>query len=101
MRKNSASITALLIGISLGILGGMLFAPAGGANVRNTLTYQLKRTKSKLQDLIKVLALVRAKGMVTSKAKVAGQEVIDKTVQKAQRLLAEVNNLAAQLEGNQ
>jgi len=101
MRKNSASITALLVGIALGVLGGILFAPAGGASVRNTLTYQLKKTKTKLQKLIQVLALLRAKGIVTSQAKVAGQEVVDKTVQKAQKLLAEVNALAAQLKASQ
>ena len=92
MRKSSASITALLVGVVLGILGGILFAPAGGASIRDTLTYQLRRFKVKLQELIKELALVSTKTMVTSKAKVTGQEVIDKTVQKAQKLLAEVND---------
>ena len=95
MRKKSASITALLIGAALGILGGILFAPSRGVSARDTLTYQLKRLKEKLQELIKELSLVSTKTMVTSKAKVAGQEVIDKTVQKAQKLLAEINELSS------
>ncbi|MEM7055761.1 MAG: YtxH domain-containing protein [Bacteroidota bacterium] len=100
MRKYSASITTFLLGTALGILGGILFAPTEGASTRDILTYQLKRLKIKLQAFIKELALVSTKNTVASKAKIAGQEVVDKTVQKAQKLLVAVNELSSQLESN-
>lgn len=100
MRKSSTSIIILAIGGALGILGGILFAPASGSNTRGALSYQLSRLREKIQELIKELVLVSTKARVTSKAKAAGQEVVDKTVNKAKQLLREADELAAQLKGN-
>lgn len=100
MRKYSANITTFLLGAVLGILGGILFAPTEGTSTRDLLTYQLKRLKVKLQAFIKELVLASTKTPVASEAKIAGQEIVDKTVQKAQKLLVAVNELSSQLESN-
>ena len=96
MRKNSISITTLLVGVAIGVVGGILFAPTSGTNLRKVLSYRVKNYVEQLQELIK--ALSRTKVAVSSRAKVAGQEVIDETISKAQQLLQDANELAAQLE---
>ena len=96
MRRKSISIIYLLLGATLGLVGGILFAPASGINVRQVLSYKVKNYIEKLQELIKALSYTKA--AVSSQAKAAGQEVIDETISKAKQLLQDANELAAQLE---
>jgi gas vesicle protein len=96
MRKNSVSIFALLLGIVLGIIGGILFAPAKGTNIRNVLTYRVKRYTEKLQELLKTL--LHTKTGVSNQAKTASQELIKETIDRAKQLLEDANELAAELE---
>ncbi len=96
MRKNSGSLFWLLTGATLGIAGGLLFAPVRGSIVRNMLTYRIRRYAEKLQELIKALA--NSKTTSTSQAKLASQEVINETIQKSKQLLADANELAELLE---
>ncbi len=96
MRKNSGSIIALFLGTVVGIVGGILFAPARGANVRKLLSYRVQSYVEKLQELIRTLSHTQA--ISSSQAKAAGQEVIDATIHKAKQLLQDANELAAQLE---
>jgi gas vesicle protein len=96
MRRHSISIIALLLGTAAGILGGVLFAPTRGANVRKALSYRVKSYVAKLQELLQ--ALSHTKAAVSSHAKAAGQEVIDETIKKAKQLLQDANELAVQLE---
>jgi gas vesicle protein len=96
MRRKSISIIALLFGAALGVVGGVLFAPARGTNVRSVLSYKIKSYIEKLQELIK--ALSNTKTAASSQAKAAGQEVIDETISKAKHLLQDANELAVQLE---
>ena len=96
MRKNSISILALLLGTAVGVMGGVLFAPARGSSVRKILSYKVKSYVAKLQELIKTLS--QTKVVVSTQAKTAGQELIDETISKAKLLLQEANELAAQIE---
>ena len=96
MRRNSVSIIALFLGAVVGIIGGILFAPSRGTNVRKVLSYRVKNYVERLQELIK--ALSRTQATASSQAKAASQEVIDETINKAQQLLKDANDLAAQLE---
>jgi len=96
MRKKSIGIIPFLAGAASGIVVGMLFAPASGISVRKVLSYRVKNYVEKLQELIKALSYT--KSAVSSQAKAAGQEVIDETISKAEQLLRDVNELAAQLE---
>ena len=95
MRKKSISIIALLLGTAVGIIGGILFAPARGTNARRVLSYKIKSCGDKIQELIK--ALSHTQTAVSSQAKAAGQQVIDETISKAKQLLQDANELAAQL----
>jgi gas vesicle protein len=101
MRKYISHILTLSVGLSIGILGGILFAPAGGENLRRSLSFQLKKLGIKVRDLGKDLSWVKNKNIVTSLAKLAGQDLVDRTIQKADKLLEEVKSLAAQLENSQ
>ena len=96
MRKNSISILALLLGTAVGVMGGVLFAPARGSSVRKILSYKVKSYVAKLQELIKTLS--QTKVVVSTQAKTAGQELMDETISKAKLLLQEANELAAQIE---
>ena len=80
----------------MGIVGGMLFAPTRGTNARKVLSYRIKRYAEKLQELVK--ALSKTQMTVSNQAKAAGQEIIDQTVERAQQLLKDANELANQLE---
>lgn len=96
MRKNLIHIGSLFLCVVVGVGVGILFAPVRGIHVRNMLSYRIKSCVEKLQELIKTLSHARAN--VSSQAKVASQKVIDETIYKAQQLLQEANELAAQLE---
>jgi len=96
MRRNSFSLMTLLLGMAMGMVGGMLFAPTPGVHTRKRLSYKIKNYSEKLRALIKTLA--SAQQGVSNQAKLASQEIIDQTIQKAQQLLEEADALAAQLE---
>jgi gas vesicle protein len=96
MRRNSISIVTLFLGAAVGFVGGMLFAPISGNNVRKVLSYKVRSYAEKLQELIKTLS--NTKVAVSSQAKAAGQEVIDETISRAKQLLLDANELASQLE---
>ena len=98
MRKNSKNLLLLLAGAAVGLVGGLLFAPARGVSIRNILTYKVKRYAEKLQELIKTL--MHSHTANVSQAKAASQEVINETIQKAQQLLADANDLAEVIENS-
>jgi gas vesicle protein len=100
MRKKISHVITLIVGISIGALLGILFAPAGGANIRRSLSYKFRRLGEGIQALVTELAWFKHEKMATNMAKIDGQDLVDKTVQKAQRLLEEVRSLSAQLESN-
>ena len=95
MCKKQFSLFSFFSGIVIGIVGGLLFAPTKGVNTRKVLGYKLRRYAEKLQDLIKVLSKTRVS--TSSEAKAAGKEIIDQTIDKAQQLLKDANELATQL----
>jgi gas vesicle protein len=96
MSRKLETIIALTFGALLGVIGGMLFSPCSGSNVRRTISYRSKHFIEKVQELVRALA--HTKTVVASQAKVAGNEVVEETITKAKQLLREANELAAQLE---
>ncbi len=100
MNKRSGKIIALLAGLSLGVLVGILFAPTGGASMRRRLSYQLKRFGRKIYGFIESRCCFNDQEMASNTAKVAGQDLINHTAVRAQKLLDEIKTLSAQLESN-
>ncbi|MFN7095342.1 MAG: YtxH domain-containing protein [Burkholderiales bacterium] len=101
MRKYTSHMVTLAVGIGIGAVAGILFAPAGGSQVRRSLSYRLKRFGERVQGLVTDLTWFKNKDMVTSLAKVAGQDLVERTMLKANKLLEEVKTLSAQLENSQ
>ena len=100
MRKKTSHVITLIAGISIGALVGILFAPTDGAHIRRSLSYKFRRLGERIQALVTALAWVKQEKIATNMAKIDGQDLVDKTVQKAQKLLEEVKSLSAQLESN-
>lgn len=101
MRKYLTYLLTLAAGLIIGALGGILFAPAGSENLRRSLSFQLKQLGIKILGLRKGFSWVKNKSLVTSFAKLASQDLVNRTIQKADKLLEEVQSLSAQLENSQ
>jgi gas vesicle protein len=98
MRKRSSNIITLLVGLLLGTLVGMLFSPVRGSTLRSLLLYQLRKIAQKISTLF-IYAIRFPKHVITNNnGKVASQDVIDRTIEKARKLLEEAKNLSEQLD---
>lgn len=91
MSKTSNSLFSFLLGAATGAILGILYAPDKGTNTRDRLTYRLDKYKITLEELIQDIS----KGKVdsVSAAKSQGQKVIDDAKERAEQLLADVDNL--------
>jgi len=98
MRKRSSGILTLLIGLLLGALIGILVAPVGGTTIRSSILYQLKRIIQRIKALFIYLIRFHQDVMTNNNGKVASQEVIDRTIEKAKKLLEEARTLSEQLD---
>jgi gas vesicle protein len=99
MRKRCSSIITLLIGILLGTAVGMLFSPIEGTKTRSLLLYQLRKLVQKVKRLFIYLIHFHSKVTTDNNGKLASQEVINRTIRKAKKLLEEAKTLSDQLEG--
>lgn len=107
---NTMPVVALLAGLAVGAVLGVLFAPERGSDVRNRITDKAKdlsdtakekisAAKRKFQSGIEEAADLKDEvvGQVKSKAKAAENlkdEVVDKTKSKAKDLVDEVSETA-------
>ncbi|MEO1218975.1 MAG: YtxH domain-containing protein [Bacteroidota bacterium] len=99
MRKQTLlNFTMLAVGAALGIIGGILLAPTSGTHTREALASPLRKLRTKVQDIMRELSVISPQDLSDNQAKLASQAVIDKTVCRAQQLLHEADELAAQLE---
>ncbi|OJW70319.1 MAG: hypothetical protein BGO68_02495 [Candidatus Amoebophilus sp. 36-38] len=98
MRKRSSGIITLLIGLLLGALIGMLFSPVGGTTMRSSLLYQLRRIAQKIRTLFVYVIRLHKHVITNNNGKIASQEVIDRTIEKAKKLLEEAKTLSEQLD---
>lgn len=82
MSKNSTnSFISLLVGLMLGGILGILFAPDKGNNTRDRLTFRLDRYKRKLENLID--DIIDEKDNTNSEAKINSEKVVNKAKSKA------------------
>lgn len=100
MRKYISHIITFLLGITLGVLIGMLFSPTRGATTRSLLFYQIKKLAHKIKMLFIQLIYFPHATIAHNHAKATSQAVINETMRKAKRLLKEATELSEQLDAN-
>ncbi len=87
--------------LAIGTLVGMLFSPTSGRNIRSILLYKLEGLVHKIQSLLLHLLDSPRKRAIQNDGKVASQEIINQTINKAKQLLEEVEELSENLETKQ
>lgn len=97
MSKSTRTLLAFLTGAAVGASIGILYAPDKGENTRDRLAFLLSKYREQLQRLI--ADLVDQADLPESLAKTEGQKVVDDAREKAERLLADVENLMGQIKG--
>jgi gas vesicle protein len=95
-KKTTNSLLAFLTGAAAGALVGILFAPDTGANTRDKLSFKLDKYKKTLEDLIE--DLISGKEISVSAAKSEGEKVVSDAKQRAERLLADVDELIGHIK---
>lgn len=95
-KKTTNSLLAFLTGAAAGALVGILFAPDTGANTRDKLSFKLDKYKKTLEDLIE--DLISGKEISVSAAKSEGEKVVSDAKERAERLLADVDELIGHIK---
>tara|TARA_B100001079_G_scaffold127866_1_gene109646 strand:- start:2561 stop:2881 length:321 start_codon:yes stop_codon:yes gene_type:complete len=99
MSKNSTnSFISLLVGLMLGGILGILFAPDKGNNTRDRLTFRLNKYKRKLENLID--DIIDEKDDINSEAKINSEKVVNKAKNKAEKLLKDVDGILSKIKEN-
>ena len=99
MSKNSInSFISLLVGLMLGGILGILFAPDKGNNTRDRLSFRLDRYKRKLENLID--DIIDEKDNTNSEAKINSEKVVNKVTSKAEKLLKDVDGILSKIKEN-
>ena len=99
MSKNSTnSFISLLVGLMLGGILGILFAPDKGNNTRGRLSFRLNRYKRKLENLID--DIIDEKDNTNSEAKISSEKVVNKAKSKAEKLLKDVDGILSKIKEN-
>ncbi|BDD05440.1 YtxH domain-containing protein [Aureibacter tunicatorum] len=99
MSKKTNALLAFLTGAAAGAILGVLYAPEEGSSTRDKLSYKLSKTRDKLKALID--ELISDIDSPNSLAKTQGDQVVNQTREKAERLLGDVDDLISQIKGDQ
>lgn len=99
MSKNSTnSFISLIVGLIIGGVLGVLFAPDKGNNTRDRLTFRLNKYKRKLEDLLD--EIIDEKDSIDSEAKTKSKKVVDDAKTKAEKLLKDVDGILSKIKEN-
>ena len=96
MSRKSTSLFTFLVGAAAGAAIGILFAPDKGSSTRNKLSYNLDKYKATLEDMIE--ELIESSDEPISHAKSQGEKVVNDAKEKAEQLLADVDELIGQIK---
>ena len=99
MSKNSTnSFISLIVGLIIGGILGVLFAPDKGNNTRDRLTFRLNKYKRKLEDLLD--EIIDEKGSIDSEAKTQSKKVVNNAKSKAEKLIKDVDGILSKIKEN-
>ncbi len=99
MSKNSTnSLISLIVGLLVGGIIGILFAPDKGNNTRDKLNFRLNRYKRKLEDLLQ--DIMEEKDSIDSEAKTKSKKVVNDAKSKAEKLLKDVDGILSKIKEN-
>ena len=99
MSKNSTnSFISLIVGLIIGGILGVLFAPDKGNNTRDRLTFRLNKYKIKLEDLLD--EIIDEKASIDSEAKTKSKKVVSDAKTKAEKLLKDVDGILSKIKEN-
>jgi gas vesicle protein len=98
-RKSTNTLLAFLTGATAGVLLGILFAPDKGSNTRDKLSFKLDSYKKMLEELVE--DLVQGKEIPLTAAKSEGEKVVNDAKEKAERLLADVDELIGHIKSGE
>ena len=88
-------LAGALTGVAAGVVAGMLFSPEKGTEIRDRLSFQMDKYRSKLKEAAD--DIIAGKGDLPSAAKSEGERVIKDAKDKAERLLSDVDSLINQI----
>ena len=99
MSKNSTnSFISLIVGLIVGGVLGILFAPDKGNNTRDRLTYRFNKYKRKLEELLD--EIIDEKDSIDSEAKTKSEKVVNNAKTKAEKLLKDVDGILSKIKEN-
>ena len=96
MKREGGSFFTFIIGIIVGGILGILYAPDEGKNTRDRLSYKLDKVKKQLEDFLQ--EIIEGKQEINSEAKDKGKQVVRDAKNKAEKLLDDVNGLIKQIK---
>ena len=97
MSKNSTnSFISLIVGLIIGGILGVLFAPDKGNNTRDRLTFRLNKYKRKLEDLLD--EIIDEKDSIDSEAKTQSKKVVNNAKTKAEKLIKDVDGILSKIK---
>ena len=97
MSKNSSnSIISFFVGLLLGGVFWVLFAPDRGNNTRDRLTYRLNKYKLRIQDLLE--EILEDKEIKKSASGKEEKKVVNDAKDKAEKLLKDVDGILTKMK---